>query len=223
MPRLYAHCMLVVPAQRAAVACRDVTSHHHLAWYATSVALPLTNRSSRCRNGILCRLSGSDPSLKPEIICMIDYDIFIISNLWEDRAAEITVEKAHSLVTRSLCSHCQRRNPHHSELLRRYGYGGPRGTKPTLAQNGPCGLNDEGYTLIKTTLANPTSPSSEIPLIPPHTFSVISRFGDLPIDSEPTIVPMPIARSLLSTMLIWQLRSATRRRSPHSLLATIKP
>jgi len=48
-------------------------------------------------------------------------------------------------------------------------------------QTGGCGLNGEGCTLIETTLVNPTSPgsgsSTDISLIPPHTFSVTSGFG----------------------------------------------
>ena len=48
-------------------------------------------------------------------------------------------------------------------------------------QSGSCGLNGEGCTLIETTLKNPTSPgagsSTDISLIPPHTFSVTSGFG----------------------------------------------
>ncbi|KAI1792182.1 hypothetical protein LXA43DRAFT_365166 [Ganoderma leucocontextum] len=48
-------------------------------------------------------------------------------------------------------------------------------------QTGGCGFNGESCTLIETTLVNPTSPgsgsSSDISLIPPHSFSVTSGFG----------------------------------------------
>ncbi|KAK7687749.1 hypothetical protein QCA50_008967 [Cerrena zonata] len=48
-------------------------------------------------------------------------------------------------------------------------------------QTGGCGANGEGCTLIETTLRNPPSPgagsSTDISLIPPHTFSVTSGFG----------------------------------------------
>ncbi|KAI0073022.1 glycopeptide [Panus rudis PR-1116 ss-1] len=48
-------------------------------------------------------------------------------------------------------------------------------------QTGGCGNNGEGCTLIETTLRNPPSPgagsSTDISLIPPHTFSVTSGFG----------------------------------------------
>ncbi|KAF8726218.1 hypothetical protein AX14_007929 [Amanita brunnescens Koide BX004] len=43
---------------------------------------------------------------------------------------------------------------------------------------GSCGLDGEGCTLIENTLVNPTTPgsgsSTDIPLIPPHAFSVTS-------------------------------------------------
>ncbi|KAJ3862936.1 hypothetical protein EV359DRAFT_44120, partial [Lentinula novae-zelandiae] len=43
-----------------------------------------------------------------------------------------------------------------------------------------CGDNGEGCTTIETTLANPTSPgsgsSTDITLIPPHSFSVGTAF-----------------------------------------------
>ncbi|THH10563.1 hypothetical protein EW146_g8332 [Bondarzewia mesenterica] len=46
---------------------------------------------------------------------------------------------------------------------------------------GGCGDNGESCTLIETTLVNPTSPgsgsSTDISLIPPHSFSVTSGFG----------------------------------------------
>jgi len=48
-------------------------------------------------------------------------------------------------------------------------------------QIGSCGFQGEGCTLIETSLINPTSPgsgsSSDISLIPPHTFSVASGFA----------------------------------------------
>ncbi|CAA7260314.1 unnamed protein product [Cyclocybe aegerita] len=48
-------------------------------------------------------------------------------------------------------------------------------------QTGNCGFNGERCTLIETTLVNPTSPgggsSTDISLIPPHSFSVTSGFG----------------------------------------------
>ena len=48
---------------------------------------------------------------------------------------------------------------------------------------GGCGFNGEGCTLIETTLVNPTSPgsgsSTDISLIPPHSFSVTSGFGSV--------------------------------------------
>ncbi|EKM58948.1 uncharacterized protein PHACADRAFT_169427 [Phanerochaete carnosa HHB-10118-sp] len=53
--------------------------------------------------------------------------------------------------------------------------------QPLLKANGSCGDNGEGCTLIETTLKNPTTPgsgsSTDISLIPPHTFSVTSGFG----------------------------------------------
>ncbi|KAF9443013.1 hypothetical protein P691DRAFT_764680 [Macrolepiota fuliginosa MF-IS2] len=57
---------------------------------------------------------------------------------------------------------------------------GPLTSAIAYLQTGSCGLNGEGCTLIETTLVNPTSPgsgsSSDISLIPPHTFSVTSGF-----------------------------------------------
>ncbi|THU81403.1 glycopeptide [Dendrothele bispora CBS 962.96] len=48
-------------------------------------------------------------------------------------------------------------------------------------QTGKCGFNGEGCTLVETTLKNPTCPgcgsSTDISLIPPHSFSVTSGFG----------------------------------------------
>ncbi|TBU24836.1 hypothetical protein BD311DRAFT_765865 [Dichomitus squalens] len=58
---------------------------------------------------------------------------------------------------------------------------GPLVAAIAYLQTGSCGLNGEGCTLIETTLQNPTTPgsgsSSDISLIPPHTFSVTSGFG----------------------------------------------
>ncbi|KLO16767.1 glycopeptide [Schizopora paradoxa] len=58
---------------------------------------------------------------------------------------------------------------------------GPLISAIAYLQTGGCGLNGEGCTLIETTLVNPTSPgsgsSTDISLIPPHTFSVTSGFG----------------------------------------------
>ncbi|KAJ7247146.1 hypothetical protein B0H12DRAFT_1324948 [Mycena haematopus] len=48
-------------------------------------------------------------------------------------------------------------------------------------QTGGCGFNGEGCTLVETTLKNPSTDgsgsSTDISLIPPHTFSVTSGFG----------------------------------------------
>ncbi|PPQ96999.1 hypothetical protein CVT26_006408 [Gymnopilus dilepis] len=48
-------------------------------------------------------------------------------------------------------------------------------------QTGGCGFNGEGCTLVETTLKNPTTAgggsSTDISLIPPHSFSVTSGFG----------------------------------------------
>ncbi|KAF8515166.1 hypothetical protein JB92DRAFT_2915604 [Gautieria morchelliformis] len=58
---------------------------------------------------------------------------------------------------------------------------GPLIAAIAFLQTGQCGDNGESCTLIETTLVNPTSPgsgsSSDISLIPPHTFSVTSGFG----------------------------------------------
>ncbi|KAJ3709796.1 glycopeptide [Lentinula raphanica] len=44
-----------------------------------------------------------------------------------------------------------------------------------------CGANGEGCTMVETTLVNPTTPgsgsSTDITLIPPHSFSVTTGFG----------------------------------------------
>ncbi|THH09794.1 hypothetical protein EW145_g1750 [Phellinidium pouzarii] len=46
---------------------------------------------------------------------------------------------------------------------------------------GSCGFNGEGCTLVETTLVNPTTPgsgsSTDLSLIPPHSFSVTTGFG----------------------------------------------
>ncbi|KAJ7610521.1 glycopeptide [Roridomyces roridus] len=48
-------------------------------------------------------------------------------------------------------------------------------------QTGSCGFNGEGCTLLETTLRNPPSPgagsSTDLSLIPPHSFSVTTGFG----------------------------------------------
>ncbi|KAF5347066.1 hypothetical protein D9758_011654 [Tetrapyrgos nigripes] len=58
---------------------------------------------------------------------------------------------------------------------------GPLISAIAYLQTGSCGFNGEGCTLIETTLINPTCPgcgsSTDISLIPPHTFSVTSGFG----------------------------------------------
>jgi len=58
---------------------------------------------------------------------------------------------------------------------------GPLLAAIAFLQTGSCGDNGEGCTLIETTLRNPTSPgsgsSTDISLIPPHSFSVTSGFG----------------------------------------------
>ncbi|KAF9478127.1 hypothetical protein BDN70DRAFT_880390 [Pholiota conissans] len=60
-------------------------------------------------------------------------------------------------------------------------FGGPLLGAIAYLQTGGCGFNGEGCTLIETTLRNPTSPgsgsSTDISLIPPHSFSVTSGFG----------------------------------------------
>ncbi|KAJ7292198.1 glycopeptide [Mycena rebaudengoi] len=43
-------------------------------------------------------------------------------------------------------------------------------------QTGSCGFNGEGCTLVETTLRNGFS-STDLSLIPPHSFSVTSGFG----------------------------------------------
>ncbi|KAJ7212819.1 glycopeptide [Mycena haematopus] len=48
-------------------------------------------------------------------------------------------------------------------------------------QTGGCGFNGEGCTLVETTLKNPSSAgsgsSTDLSLIPPHSFSVTTGFG----------------------------------------------
>ena len=52
---------------------------------------------------------------------------------------------------------------------------------------GNCGFNGEGCTLIETTLVNVApgnaGSSTDISLIPPHSFSVTSGFGSVPVSS----------------------------------------
>ncbi|KAJ3744883.1 glycopeptide [Lentinula detonsa] len=66
-------------------------------------------------------------------------------------------------------------------------------TGGTFTSNGPlmaaiawvslgcCGADGEGCTMVETTLVNPTTPgsgsSTDITLIPPHSFSVTTGFG----------------------------------------------
>jgi len=58
---------------------------------------------------------------------------------------------------------------------------GPFTAAIAYLQTGGCGFNGEGCTLVETTLRNPTSPgsgsSTDLSLIPPHTFSVTTGFG----------------------------------------------
>ncbi|KAF9445928.1 hypothetical protein P691DRAFT_784589 [Macrolepiota fuliginosa MF-IS2] len=58
---------------------------------------------------------------------------------------------------------------------------GPLTAAIAYLQTGNCGFNGERCTLVETTLRNPTSPgsgsSTDLSLIPPHTFSVTSGFG----------------------------------------------
>ncbi|KAK7461292.1 hypothetical protein VKT23_008471 [Stygiomarasmius scandens] len=58
---------------------------------------------------------------------------------------------------------------------------GPLISAIAYLQTGSCGFNGEGCTLIETTLKNPTcagcGSSTDISLIPPHSFSVTSGFG----------------------------------------------
>ncbi|EGO03627.1 hypothetical protein SERLA73DRAFT_101864 [Serpula lacrymans var. lacrymans S7.3] len=62
-----------------------------------------------------------------------------------------------------------------------YTSNGPFVSAIAYLQTGSCGLNGESCTLIETTLQNPTTPgsgsSTDISLIPPHSFSVTSGFG----------------------------------------------
>ncbi|KAL5524148.1 hypothetical protein ACEPAG_8321 [Sanghuangporus baumii] len=57
---------------------------------------------------------------------------------------------------------------------------GPLPAVIAFLQTGSCGQNAEGCTLVETTLQNPATAgggsSSDISLIPPHTFSVASGF-----------------------------------------------
>ncbi|THU97547.1 glycopeptide [Dendrothele bispora CBS 962.96] len=58
---------------------------------------------------------------------------------------------------------------------------GPLTSAIAYLQTGNCGFNGEGCTIVETTLVNPTSPgsgsSTDISLIPPHSFSVTTGFG----------------------------------------------
>ncbi|KAF8202588.1 glycopeptide [Mycena galopus ATCC 62051] len=50
-----------------------------------------------------------------------------------------------------------------------------------LPSSRPCDFNGEGYTLVETTLVNPGAPgsgsSTDLSLIPSHSFSVTTGFG----------------------------------------------
>ncbi|KAF7300089.1 Glycopeptide [Mycena kentingensis (nom. inval.)] len=60
-------------------------------------------------------------------------------------------------------------------------HAGPIPAAIAYLQTGACGFNGEHCTMVETTLRNPTSPgsgsSTDITLIPPHTFSVTTGFG----------------------------------------------
>ncbi|KAF8190791.1 Glp-like protein [Pholiota molesta] len=61
-------------------------------------------------------------------------------------------------------------------------FNGPLFSAIAYLQTGKCGFNGEGCTLIETTLTNPNNgpgsgSSTDISLIPPHSFSVTSGFG----------------------------------------------
>ncbi|KAJ7635684.1 hypothetical protein DFH06DRAFT_1336342 [Mycena polygramma] len=64
-----------------------------------------------------------------------------------------------------------------------YTINGPLRGAIAYLQTGGCGFNGEGCTLIETTLVNPTTDgsgsSTDISLIPPHSFSVTTGFGYL--------------------------------------------
>ncbi|KAJ3868342.1 hypothetical protein EV359DRAFT_70623 [Lentinula novae-zelandiae] len=51
----------------------------------------------------------------------------------------------------------------------------------TYRINAGCGADGQGCTMVETTLVNPTTPgsgsSTDITLIPPHSFSVTTGFG----------------------------------------------
>ncbi|KAJ7452013.1 glycopeptide [Mycena latifolia] len=53
---------------------------------------------------------------------------------------------------------------------------GPLISAIAYLQTGGCGFNGEGCTLVETTLENSGS-STDLSLIPPHSFSVTSGFG----------------------------------------------
>ncbi|KAJ7176365.1 hypothetical protein C8R43DRAFT_867758, partial [Mycena crocata] len=53
---------------------------------------------------------------------------------------------------------------------------GPLISAIAYLQTGACGFNGEGCTLLETTLSNGFS-STDVSLIPPHTFSVTTGFG----------------------------------------------
>ncbi|KAJ7093407.1 Glp-like protein [Mycena belliarum] len=62
-----------------------------------------------------------------------------------------------------------------------YTSNGPLNSAIAYLQTGSCGFNGDGCTMVETTLKNPTTPgggsSTDITLIPPHSFSVTTGFG----------------------------------------------
>ncbi|KAJ7098515.1 Glp-like protein [Mycena belliarum] len=62
-----------------------------------------------------------------------------------------------------------------------YTVNGPLFSAIAYLQTGSCGFNGDGCTMVETTLKNPDSPgggsSTDITLIPPHSFSVTTGFG----------------------------------------------
>ncbi|KZV76468.1 hypothetical protein PENSPDRAFT_646234 [Peniophora sp. CONT] len=62
-----------------------------------------------------------------------------------------------------------------------YTINGPLIGAIAFLQTGSCGANGDGCTLLETTLKNPTTPgsgsSTDLSLIPPHSFSVTTGFG----------------------------------------------
>ncbi|TRM62235.1 hypothetical protein BD626DRAFT_404106 [Schizophyllum amplum] len=58
-----------------------------------------------------------------------------------------------------------------------YTFNGPAYSVIAFLQTGNCGANGEGCTLLETTLINGGVSSTDVSLIPPHTFSVPTGFG----------------------------------------------